>query len=130
MYAEDTFFHLTVPGRIGLAILSLALAAVTVWLFRKISSRSGLIVKLGIAVLMLWLFIWLSPQAYYLYYIQIIDGLPLQNVIQAPPGPVELFHTVSFSGKGNLSEHSKGVLFWIMVGIGIYNWIYKPVFGK
>lgn len=119
MYSEDTFFHLTVPGRIGLVILSLMLSALTIGLFWKISSRFKLLVKVLIAVVFIWSFIWLSPQAYYLYYIQLIDGLPLQNVIQRPPSLVEIFQTITFTGKSNLSNHGKGLVFWAMILIAL-----------
>ncbi len=119
MYSEDTFFHLTVQGRIGLVILSLFLGAITIGLYWKISNRFRIVVKVLCAVVFIWVFIWLSPQAYYLYYIQLIDGLPLQNVIQFPPSPIEVFQTITFSGQSNLSNHGKGLVFWAMTLIAL-----------
>ncbi len=120
MYSQDTFFHLTTNGRLGLILLSFLLSAFLIGLFWKISNRFKLPIKLILAIIFIWIFIWMSPQIYYLYYIQIIDGLPLQNVIQTPPSPIEILQTVTFTGQSNLSNHSKGVLFWIMVTIALY----------
>ncbi len=119
MYSEDTFFHLTIQGRIGLVLLSLFLSAITIGLFWKISIRFKLPIKLILALIFTWLFIWLSPQAYYLYYIQIIEGLPLQNVIKGPPSPITLIQTITFTGESNLSNHSKGTFFWIMIFLAL-----------
>ncbi|MEL7428446.1 MAG: hypothetical protein AAFN43_00470 [Pseudomonadota bacterium] len=120
MYSNDTFFHLTFPGQIGLALLSLGLACATLWCFVKISSRFGLFVKVLLAIVFLWLFTWLSPQVYYLYYLQLFDGLPLQNVIQMPPSPIDLVKIATFTENANLSAHAKGVLFWLMLAVSCW----------
>ena len=119
MYSKDTFFHLSFYGQIGLLILSLVVSAITIWLFWKTSKRFKLPIKLILAIAFIWIFIWLSPQVYYLYYIQIIEGLPLQNVIQWPPSIFEILHTLTFTGKSNLSNHSKGLMFWVMMLIAL-----------
>lgn len=119
MYAEDTFFHLSVAGQFGLAILSVVLAAFTAWLFSKISTRFSLSVKVLLALVFLWLFIWLSPQVYYFYYLLLFEGLPVQWVIQTPPTLSELFLTITFQGKATLSNHSKGALYWLMIVIAL-----------
>lgn len=124
MYSNDTFFHLTLLGQIGLALLSLGLACATLWCFLKISSRFGLFVKVLLAFVFLWLFVWLSPQVYYLYYLQLFDGLPMQIVIHAPPTPVEILRTITFTTNANLSAHSKGILFWLMVILAVWNVCY------
>ena len=119
LYANDTFFHLSTLERVGLVLLSIVLAMVTVAVFWKLTSSFKLVFKLLAAIFFIWIFIWISPQVYYLYYIQIIDGLPLQNVIQWPPSPLEVFQTVTFSGKSNLSNHGKGLIFWAMMIIAL-----------
>jgi len=81
LYSSDTFFHLSVAGQIGLALLSLVLAAITLGLFVKISSRFGLIVKVTTAIVFLWLFVWLSPQIYYAYYWFLFEYLPVQIIV-------------------------------------------------
>lgn len=120
MYSDDTFFHLSIPGQIGLAILSALLCIITVWIFHKTSSRFGLLVKVLLAIVFLWTFTWVSPQIYYLYYWVIFDGLPLQSVIQTPPSVAEILAYITFSGEQNLSAHSKGVLFWILIFVAVW----------
>jgi len=115
LYEKDTFFHLSLTGRIGLVILSATMAGVIIFTFVRFTKNFAIPVRLGLTVVTLWLFIWLSPQIYYLYYIQIISGLPMQNVIQWPPSLVEILQTIFFGHKSNLSNHAKGVLFWAMV---------------
>lgn len=119
MYSEDTFFHLTTQERIGLVIISLILFAFTVGVFWKISSRFNLLVKVLCAIVFIWIFIWLSPQVYYLYYIQIFDDLPYQNVIQNPSSITEILKTITFFGNNNLSNHAKGIVFWAMIIVAL-----------
>lgn len=119
MYSEDTFLHLTVPGCIGLIYISLFLSAFTVGIYWKISIRFELPIKLLLALVFTWMFIWISPQAYYFYYIQIISDLPLQNVIQTSPSFSEVSNTIAFSGQSNLSNHGKGIVFWAMMLIAL-----------
>ena len=120
MYGNDTFFNLTVPGQIGLAVLSAVLCILTIGLFLKISSRFGTLVKVLIAIVFLWAFTWCSPQVYYAYYWLIIDGLPVQLILQNPPGPVEIIRLLTFTADQNLSDHSKGLLFWLMVAAAMW----------
>lgn len=119
MYNQDTFFHLSMSGRIGLVLLSIMIGGMLIalhwWLTRQLRIRF----KILLALVFIWAFIWISPQIYYFYYIQIIDNLPLQNVIQFPPSIIELFQTLTFTGQSNLSNHSKGILFWAMVIIAL-----------
>ena len=119
MYQGDTFFHLSIPGQVGLAVLSGILAIITIWCFLKISSRFGTPVKVLLAFVTLWLFVWLSPQVYYLYYWLVFENLPMQIVVQYPPTITTVFELVTFTGPANLSAHSKGVLLWLMVFIGM-----------
>lgn len=119
LFANDTFFHLSAMERVGLVILSFVLATAIIAIFWKLTAHWKLILKVSTAIAFIWIFIWLSPQVYYLYYIQIIDGLPLQNVIQWPPTVIEVFQTITFSGKSNLSNHGKGLVFWAMIIIAL-----------
>ncbi len=116
MYAGDTFFHLSPVGQIGLGLLSVFLASIYILGFIKISTRFAMIVKVPLAIVLLWFFIWLSPQIYYLYYRMIFDTLPLQWVIQTPPSILSLLEIIFFFGDSTLSAHSKGILFWLMIG--------------
>ncbi len=123
MYNGDTFFHLSAAGQTGLALLSGVLAFVTLWCFCKISSRFGALVKVLLAFVALWIFTWVSPQAYYFYYWLLFDRLPMQNVLQFPPRAEIILRLITFTGPENLSAHSKGILFWLMIAIVIWKLI-------
>jgi hypothetical protein len=122
IYERDTFFELTLLGRAGLTMLSILLALVVVYIafiLYKNGPRHSLGIGLGsrliIAATLLWLFLWLSPQAYYLYYQTIFDGLPWQIVIMTPPSIRDLGDILFFQGRNSLAEHSKAVLGWILI---------------
>lgn len=119
MYEGDTFFNLSPMGRTGLALLSIGLTIAVLGAFWKWSIRFGPVVKLLSAIAFFWLFVWLSPQAYYFYYLLIFDGLPLQSVVQSPPAPSEILALISFTGPQNLSAHGKGILFWLLILIAL-----------
>jgi len=122
IYERDTFFELTLLGRTGLTMLSILLAFIVIYIafiLYKHGPRHNLGIGLGlrliIAATLLWLFLWLSPQAYYLYYQTIFDGLPWQSVIMTPPSISDLGDILFFHGKNSLAEHSKAVLGWILI---------------
>ena len=119
MYAGDSFFSLTMTGRIGLTVLSLVLAALTISAFVISACHLSRPARLLLAILVLWAFVWLSPQAYYLYYMALIDGLPLQNVVQLPPGPADIMRLLSFGGKASLAQHSQGLMGWVLILISL-----------
>jgi hypothetical protein len=120
MYNGDTFFHLSQSGQTGLLLLSGLLGVLMIWVLRRISSRFGKLVNLLSAIVLIWMFIWLSPQIYYTYYWLIFDDLPVQWVIAWPPAPSTLIKMITFTGNANLSDHSKGILFWMMVVIAVF----------
>lgn len=122
MYNGDSFFTLSSGGQTGLALLSLALAAATFVaagrLFKLVPERglaAKLAARLGVAVFVMWLFIWLSPQLYYLYYLTLFDGLPWQIVVQNPPEFHAILQQITFTGPATLSDHSKGALAWLLI---------------
>lgn len=115
MYDGDTFFSLTMAGRFGLAFLAVGLAALTAAVFIKATSNMSWPVRLLLAPVFLWIFVWLSPQAFYLYYMALFDDLPLHNVVQSPPRPSEIMHLLSFTGKTDLSHHATGLLGWGLI---------------
>ena len=115
MYEGDSFFTLSVGGQIGLAAISLALfvaVLVALWWGTRRRSRP---VRIAVALVGFWLFVWLSPQVYYQYYMLIFDGLPVQWVIWPPRGPGEALQLLIFTGPANLSAHGQGVLGWAML---------------
>ena len=115
MYAEDSFHTLSLAGRIGLAVLSLALAGVLNLASWRIALRLGPAAGVAFAFLLFFLFVWLSPQAYYFYYMTLFEGLPWQTVIKAPPSPLKLLKLLAFQGEATLSAHGKGLLAWCLV---------------
>jgi len=137
MYNQDTFFQLSLLGQIGLTTLSLVLAFAVFFLtyiiFRKIRRINliiDLIIRLGIAVTLFWVFLWWSPQIYYLYFQLLIDNLPWQIVITNPLSPNDLSRFLLFQNTNSLAHHSKAVLGWAMILYAIINALWrtrKPV---
>ncbi|MEP3347039.1 MAG: hypothetical protein ABJN34_05850 [Litoreibacter sp.] len=115
MYESDSFFTLSQSGQIGLLVLSLVLFLGTLYASWRLSANKPLVLRLVIGLVLLFLFSWLSPQAYYQYYRMIIDGLPQQIVVRMPSGPLELLQLLTFQADANLSAHSKGVLGWALL---------------
>lgn len=115
MYAEDSFHTLSLAGRIGLVALSLVLAGLLVFASWCLARRLGPAAGVVFAVLLLFLFVWLSPQVYYFYYMTLFEDLPWQAVIKAPPSPVKLLKLLAFQDEATLSAHGKGLLAWCMV---------------
>ena len=118
MYAQDSFFDLSPLGQVGLACLSTVLFAVTALAARSLFKGRPLWIILPGALCLFWLFDWLAPQIYYMYYRILIPGLPLQWVIWPPPGLAEIAGLVTFQGPQSLSAHSRGLLAWSLVLVG------------
>ncbi len=78
---------------------------------RKSSRPVGLLISIALFIL----FVWLTPQVYYTYYYLLIEGLPLQWVVKAPPTLSDLGKLLTFTGPSNMSAHSKGVLGWLVL---------------
>ena len=68
MYQNDSFQTLTLTQQVGLLILSLVLLTCTLWITYRITKNRSLSIRLLVAVIIFWLFLWLSPQIYYAYY--------------------------------------------------------------
>jgi hypothetical protein len=118
MYQSDSFFSLSGGGQAGLAALSLALSVLVLLGTARLMRGRGLGVRLGIAVVVFALFVWLSPQVYYTYYRMIFDDLPAQWVIGWPPLKTA-FAYASFTGPANLSAHGQGALFWLLIALAL-----------
>lgn len=113
MYDGDSFFTLSAFGQFGLAVLSIALSVVAIWLMTRLTLHWALrVIAAGFGF---WLFVWLTPQIYYLYYLAIIDGLPVQWIIQRAPSPFSILDLLIFRGDNSLSAHSQGLLGWAMI---------------
>lgn len=115
MYAEDSFFSLTIAGRAGLIVLTLLLFAGSIAVVRVMTRVWATPIRVVAAIMLFWVFVWLSPQIYYLYYMVVFNGLPLQNVIHPPPTPLDIFRLMTFSDYATLSDHGKGIMAWMMI---------------
>ena len=119
MYAGDSFYGLSAAGQGGLMVLSslLALAAIAcVLALFRLSKSLGL--RMISALVVFWVFLWLSPQIYYLYYQITLDDLPWQIVIGGLPNPAALIELLLFGGPATLAGHAKGVLGWTLFILG------------
>ncbi|WP_291738190.1 hypothetical protein [Leisingera sp. F5] len=115
MYDGDSFFTLSRGGQIGLAMLSLTLWGSWFWIVRRLTRFSPLWARLVSAIAAFWLFVWLSPQVYYMYYLMVISGLPMQIVVQTPPDLSDLGHLLLFQSGFSLSAHSQAILGWSLI---------------
>ena len=119
MYEGDSFQTLSLTGRMGLVALSFALAAGTGWLVMRFGRNRARVLRVWLAMMAFWAFLWLSPQIYYFYYMILIEGLPWQSVIKHPPSLTDLLSLLSFTDAPSLSNHAKGILGWGLMLIGI-----------
>ncbi|MEO1612232.1 MAG: hypothetical protein AAFU55_07745 [Pseudomonadota bacterium] len=78
------------------------------------------------ALTLFWLFVWLSPQIYYLYYRFLIPDLPLQWVLKTPPDPLDIARLLIFQGRETLSDHGKALLGWGLVAAALIPSIRLP----
>lgn len=115
MYAEDSFFTLTMIGRIGLIAVSACLTLLVFWLNWRLARRRIWPLRLLIAASTFVGFLWLAPQVYYTYYIFLLDGLEWQNVVGHPPTAGEISSLLTFQARPNLSFHAQGLLGWALV---------------
>ncbi len=120
MYADDSFFTLSVPGQIGLVLLSALLTSAFVFGFWTLTRRRNVLFRLAAAVMTLWLFVWLSPQVYYTYYLVLFDSLEFKNVIKSPPTASDMISLMTFSDRANFSNHGKGILGWGLVIASVF----------
>ncbi|CAD0186705.1 hypothetical protein RUESEDTHA_03615 [Ruegeria sp. THAF57] len=115
MYRQDSFFDLSGWGQVGLALLSAILFLLMVLLARRALRPFPIWVRLFGALSLFWLFVWLSPQIYYMYYRLVIPDLPLQWVIWPPRDPLKSLEMLIFSYEQNLSAHGQGILGWAVI---------------
>lgn len=119
MYDGDSFFTLTQWGRIGLLAVSVLFAAMTLALTRLMVLRKPILIRVPIWFFLFILFVWASPQGYYIYYRMIIDGLPAQSVLGPLPPPQDIIALLTFQYRASLSAHSVGILGWAMLVVAL-----------
>jgi len=122
MYNQDSFFDLTPWGQVGLVCISATLFAIVFFSTRALLRNRPVWMKIGGALILFWLFVWMSPQVYYMYYRMIIPDLPLQWVIWPPESPLTALRYLVFQGPQNLSAHSQGLLGWSLIAAPFPKW--------
>ena len=121
MYVNDSFFTLSVVERAGLVVLSACLTVVTASVVWRVTRHHRIPVRLVVALIIYWVFLWLSPQIYYVYYVTIFSSLPAQIVIGWPPAMHDLFVVLTFQNQHNLSFHAQGVLGWALIILVLFH---------
>lgn len=121
MYENDSFLTLSTAERIGLVSVTLLLSFLLIWLFWMTKKHVNIWIRPLLALVFLYLFIWLSPQIYYLYYLIIFDFLDIKNVIHPPFNPLTLLNLLAFSESEKLADHGKGILGWILIILSFLN---------
>lgn len=116
VFEGDTYFVLVHGGEAALAALSgflvfLAVAAVRL-ARRHVELRAA---ASGVGFFLWWLFVWLTPQAYYLLYMALVDGLGFALIIGWPPWPARLFELLTFQGRASSIDPGLGALGWAMI---------------
>ena len=114
MYQNDSFHTLTAGGQIGLLFVTLCLTVLLVLAIWRLCRGRGWPFRIAAAVLSYGVFVWLSPQIYYAYYLLIFDDLPLQLVVGWPPW-ADIWRHPLFAGDRTLSAHGQGLLFWGLI---------------
>ncbi len=115
LYDGDSFFTLSALQQVGLLAVTLVLSGAVLAIVARASRPLPVFVGMLLGCLIFYIFVWLSPQAYYAYYLQIFDSLPLQWVVGLPPGPELPLRLLSFTSDQNLSAHGQGLLGWLLI---------------
>ena len=119
MYRDDSFFTLGIAEAAGLLALTAVMALCLLKLARRAYRRGDIWRRLLWAVGLFWVFLWLSPQVYYLFYQLIFWGLPVQIVIGWPPGAETVLRRLTFTGPATLAAHGQGVLGWALAVMAV-----------
>ncbi|MEM7742078.1 MAG: hypothetical protein AAF409_00090 [Pseudomonadota bacterium] len=125
MYDGDTFFHLSLIGRIGLVALSGAMATLVLWAAWRLGHQAHWPTRLLVALGAFVLFEWLAPQIHYLWYRQVIEGLPLQWVISWPR-PVAAAEVLLLQSGTSLSAHGRAMLGWGLIAVLVIGGRFRP----
>lgn len=126
MYEGDSFLTLGQVGRVGLLMLSGALALGLAWLVRRLGRGRSRALRAGLALSAFWIFLWCSPQIYYVYYMTLFDGLPWQNVVKTPPGLCNVLSLLTFTDTASLSNHGKGLMGWGLIAVALWRETKRP----
>ena len=121
MYADDSFFTLSLIERLGLVSLAGIMAVICLFVVWRFSRDRPWYLRLLWAAAAFWWFEFLSPQVFYLYYVLIFENLPLRLVWGWPPGPapMDLIDLLLFQLRDNLSFHGRALLGWLLIVLAL-----------
>lgn len=120
MFEGDSYLILISGGEVALAALSgllVFLAVASVRVTRRYVNLPAAVPALGIVSF--WVFVWVTPQIYYLLYMALLDGLGFQWIIGWPPGPQRLIGLLTFQAQATDVDMPLGVLGWVMFLVAI-----------
>ncbi|MEM9734859.1 MAG: hypothetical protein AAF903_15470 [Pseudomonadota bacterium] len=120
LYSDDSFLTLTGPERATILALGVLMTWLCLWWCLRMGRGLILPARLAIALFVFAIFVWLSPQVYYTFYMRFFS-LSLQPVISWPPSPAHYAELLSFTGRANLSAHSQGALGWLLIVASFFN---------
>lgn len=115
MSGAESFYALTPLGRIGLLTLSVALCVAMIFLTRVIVTGWPLIARVMLSLILLWAFIWLSPQVFFSFYSLFFDEVPKGWVVKGPPPIGMAIRVITFTGPADVMHHAQGALGILMV---------------
>lgn len=135
-YPGDSIYTLSTTAGLGLAAISTTLLVLilllswfctTKWIIA--SQGKSLSTKSTYFVLDLWttgavylLMLVLAPQVFYIYYLWVFAGLPVQWVIS--PMTWDTFVTVvTVPSGGSMAEHSAGIALWVLLFNTVFQWV-------
>ena len=115
MYGSDSFHALTLTQQIGLAALSAAVFALIIGLTRLIVTGWPAVVRMMLALVLLWLFMWVAPQLYHSFYALVLENVPQEWVVEGPPPLGRTLRVITFTGPADAFHHAMGALGLLMV---------------
>lgn len=137
---KDTIFNLSRVEQSGLVVLTVLLIILLLWLnlyksrlldrfVSQLQSNSNLrhtvaFADLSLTILLFFVAIAIVPQFLYLYYMQIIAGLPMQWIASLPT--FEKFQKlVLMNPVDSLNTMVSGLTFWSMIAGVLLYWVYR-----
>lgn len=116
MFEGDSYFILISGGEVALAALSgllVFLAVASVRVARRYVNLPAAVPALGFVFF--WVFVWVTPQIYYLLYMTLLEELEFRWVVGWPPGPQRLISLLTFQAEATKVDMAFGVLGWAMI---------------
>lgn len=142
-YPDDSFYTLSTPEAIGLALITTTLLLIILiasWFtahsfIRKSKSSTAftkvclLLLNLLITVVVYQLCLSIAPQLFYTYYQFIFTDLPVQWVVK-PITLERLLDRISLTSGASIAQHLAGFTVWVLVFNTTTQWLIYSVFAK